>query len=56
MIRRRLGTTDYTISVIGLGAFAMGGFMWGDQDDADSIAAIHAALEAGVGWIDTAPL
>jgi aryl-alcohol dehydrogenase-like predicted oxidoreductase len=56
VIRRRLGTTDYTISVVGLGAFAMGGFMWGEQQDADSVAAIHAALDAGVGWIDTAPL
>lgn len=56
MIRRRLGTTDYTISVIGLGAFAIGGYMWGAQDDADSAAAIRAAVDAGVGWIDTAPL
>ncbi|MCK6490196.1 MAG: aldo/keto reductase [Planctomycetes bacterium] len=56
MIKRPLGSTGYTISVIGVGAFAMGGFMWGQQDDVDSEAAIRAALEAGVTWIDTAPL
>ena len=29
---------------------------WGDQDDADSIAAIHRALESGINWIDTAAI
>ncbi len=29
-------------------------FSWGEQDDNDSIAAIHAALDAGLNWIDTA--
>ncbi len=56
MIRRRLGTTDLAISVVGLGAWAIGGWLWGEQDDRDSIAAIHAALEQGVDWIDTAPI
>ena len=56
MIRRPFGHTDLTLSVIGFGAWAVGGWMWGDQDDADSIAAIHAALDAGVTWIDTAPI
>jgi aryl-alcohol dehydrogenase-like predicted oxidoreductase len=46
------------LTPIGIGAWAMGGsgwaFSWGPQDDRDSIAAIHAALEAGVNWIDTA--
>jgi aryl-alcohol dehydrogenase-like predicted oxidoreductase len=56
MIRRLLGSTDMTISVIGFGAFAAGGWMWGDQDDADTVAAIHAAVDAGVDWIDSAPI
>ncbi|MGA8199765.1 MAG: aldo/keto reductase, partial [Candidatus Sulfotelmatobacter sp.] len=42
----------------GYGAWAVGGsgwqFAWGSQDDNDSIAAIHRALELGVNWIDTA--
>jgi aryl-alcohol dehydrogenase-like predicted oxidoreductase len=56
MIKRTLGASDLTITAIGVGAFAMGGFMWGGQDDADSEAAIRAALDSGVNWIDTAPL
>lgn len=56
MIKRSLGSTDLRISVVGLGVFAIGGWMWGQQDDADSIAAIHAAIDAGVNWIDTAPI
>jgi aryl-alcohol dehydrogenase-like predicted oxidoreductase len=56
MIRRELGATGMRISIIGLGAFGIGGWMWGEQDDADSVAAIHAAVEAGVDWIDTAPI
>lgn len=46
------------ITVLGVGAWAMGGsgwaFAWGPQDDEQSIAAIHAALDAGINWIDTA--
>jgi len=56
MIRRVFGQTDLTISVIGFGAWAIGGWLWGEQEDADSIAAIHAAVDAGVSWIDTAPI
>jgi aryl-alcohol dehydrogenase-like predicted oxidoreductase len=44
------------ISSIGLGTWAVGGHMWGRQDDKDSTAAIHAALDHGVNWIDTAPI
>ncbi len=55
---RRLGTTDMAITRVGFGAWAIGGggwsFAWGDQDDAQSIAAIRRALEQGVNWIDTA--
>ncbi|MFJ4651276.1 aldo/keto reductase [Nocardia sp. NPDC088792] len=54
----RLGSTDMDISRIGFGAWAIGGtdwsFSWGPQDDADSVATIHQAVESGVNWIDTA--
>ena len=46
------------LTPVGVGAWAMGGggwaFAWGPQDDHQSIAAIHAALDRGVNWIDTA--
>jgi aryl-alcohol dehydrogenase-like predicted oxidoreductase len=57
MKTRRLGNSDLNITLIGFGAWAIGGdwqFGWGHQDDADSIAAIHRALELGINWIDTA--
>ena len=48
------------ITPLGVGAWAMGGggwkFAWGPQDDSDSIAAIRAALDAGINWIDTAAI
>lgn len=43
-----------TLSRLGLGAWAFGGVGWGPQDDRDSIAAIHRAVDLGVNWIDTA--
>jgi aryl-alcohol dehydrogenase-like predicted oxidoreductase len=53
-----LGTTGIEITRIGFGAWAIGGgdweFGWGPQDDDESIAAIHRALEHGINWIDTA--
>jgi aryl-alcohol dehydrogenase-like predicted oxidoreductase len=58
MQTRQLGNSDLQLTRIGYGAWAIGGgdwqFGWGDQDDADSISAIHAALDAGINWIDTA--
>ena len=57
MKRKRLGNSDMEITPIGFGAWAVGGdwqFGWGDQDDRQSLAAIHRALELGVNWIDTA--
>lgn len=58
MQKRRLGNSDLEITPLGVGAWAMGGagwaFSWGPQDDADSVAAIRSALEAGINWIDTA--
>ncbi len=58
MEKHTLGNSDYAITPIGIGAWAMGGggweFSWGPQDDAESIAAIHAGLDRGINWIDTA--
>lgn len=59
MRTRKLGNTDLQLTVIGLGTWAIGGpwqFGWGPQDDADSIRTILAALDAGINWIDTAPI
>jgi aryl-alcohol dehydrogenase-like predicted oxidoreductase len=50
---RRLGRTGREVSVIGFGAWAIGG-SWGTVDDADSLRALHAAADAGVTLIDTA--
>jgi aryl-alcohol dehydrogenase-like predicted oxidoreductase len=53
-----LGRTGLDITRVGFGAWAIGGggweFGWGPQQDDESIAAIHRALELGVNWIDTA--
>ena len=58
MQTKQLGNSDMHITPIGIGAWAMGGggwaFAWGPQDDDESVAAIHAALDAGVNWVDTA--
>ncbi|HET7220493.1 MAG TPA: aldo/keto reductase [Vicinamibacterales bacterium] len=56
MQRRTLGSSGFEISRIGLGTWAIGGHMWGGQDEAQSVAAIHAAVDHGVNWIDTAPI
>jgi len=53
-----LGKTGLEITRVGLGAWAIGGggydWGWGNQEDTDSVAAIHHAVELGVNWIDTA--
>ena len=57
MKTKKLGNSDLAITPVGFGAWAVGGswkFGWGKQDDDDSVAAIHRALELGVNWIDTA--
>ena len=60
METRFLGNSDLAITPIGIGAWAIGGGGWngsmGPQNDSDSIPAIHAALDHGVNWIDTAAL
>ena len=58
MQTRRLGESELELSVVGFGAWAIGGggwaFGWGPQDDTESVRAIHRALDLGVNWIDTA--
>jgi aryl-alcohol dehydrogenase-like predicted oxidoreductase len=55
---KELGQTGLDITRVGFGAWAIGGggweFGWGSQEDDESVAAIHRALEQGVNWIDTA--
>jgi len=51
---RYLGSTGLKVSEIGFGAWAIGGRWWGPQDDADSKAALHKALDLGCNFIDTA--
>jgi aryl-alcohol dehydrogenase-like predicted oxidoreductase len=55
---RTLGNSDLHLTSIGFGAWAIGGgnweFAWGPQEDNESIAAIHRALDLGINWIDTA--
>lgn len=57
-ITKQLGNSDLHITAVGFGAWAIGGgnwqYAWGAQDDSDSLAAIHAAIDGGMNWIDTA--
>jgi aryl-alcohol dehydrogenase-like predicted oxidoreductase len=59
-ILRRLGNSNLEITPVGFGAWAIGGgdwqYSWGPQDDKDSIAAIHRAIDLGINWIDTAAI
>jgi aryl-alcohol dehydrogenase-like predicted oxidoreductase len=55
MITRPLGASGIPASTVAFGAWALGGWRWGGSDDQVSIAAVHAALDAGVTLIDTAP-
>jgi len=52
---RKLGASGIEASVVGLGTWTMGGWMWGGADRQESIRAIQTAIEAGVNLIDTAP-
>lgn len=58
MKKRKLGNSDMEITPIGFGSWAVGGsgwaYGWGEQDDRESVEAIHAALDNGMNWIDTA--
>jgi aryl-alcohol dehydrogenase-like predicted oxidoreductase len=56
--KKKLGNSDLELTSIGFGAWAIGGgdwaYGWGPQDDAESIEAIHRAIDLGINWIDTA--
>ena len=58
---RRLGESDLAITAVGIGTAPIGSspgtwwVNWGPQDERDAVRAIHAALDVGVNWIDTAP-
>lgn len=58
METRQFGNTDMQVTSVGLGAWAIGGAGWragwGAQDDDDSVATIHRAIDLGINWIDTA--
>jgi aryl-alcohol dehydrogenase-like predicted oxidoreductase len=47
---------DLSVSRIGLGTWAIGGWMWGGADDRESIRTIHAALDKGINLVDSAPV
>jgi aryl-alcohol dehydrogenase-like predicted oxidoreductase len=51
-----IGNSGVTTSRVGLGTWAIGGWMWGGTDEARSIATIRAAVEQGITLIDTAPV
>ena len=57
---RTLGNSDLQLTPIGFGAWAIGGgdwtYAWGPQDDNESVAAIHRAIDLGINWIDTAAI
>src|SRR5258708_24343576 len=52
----KIAGTDLQVSRVALGTWAIGGWMWGGSDDAESIRTIHAALDQGITLIDTAPV
>ena len=53
---RQLGASDVKVSPVIFGAWAVGGWMWGGNDEADSIAAIQASIDHGATTIDTAAI
>jgi aryl-alcohol dehydrogenase-like predicted oxidoreductase len=54
-VARSIGKSGVSASAVGLGTWAIGGWMWGGTDEAESIAAIQASIDAGISLIDTAP-
>lgn len=53
---RQIGKSDLNASVIALGTFAIGGWLWGGNDDEAAVRAIRTALDCGINLIDTAPI
>lgn len=56
MDKRTFGNTDIQVTPVGLGTWAIGGWMWGGTDEARSIDTIHRAIDKGIGLVDTAPV
>lgn len=56
METRAFGNTDIQVTPVGLGTWAIGGWMWGGTDEAQSIDTIHRAIDKGIGLVDTAPV
>jgi aryl-alcohol dehydrogenase-like predicted oxidoreductase len=56
MEKRTFGNTDIQVTPVGLGTWAIGGWMWGGTDEAQSIDTIHRAIDKGIGLVDTAPV
>jgi methylglyoxal reductase len=52
---RKIGRSGIAASVVGLGTWAIGGWMWGGTEESESIAAIQASIDTGITLIDTAP-
>ncbi|WP_341978018.1 aldo/keto reductase [Microbacterium sp. LWO13-1.2] len=55
MLTRTIGHSSIEASAVGLGTWAIGGWMWGGTDESESIAAIQASIDEGISLIDTAP-
>ncbi|MBO9110856.1 MULTISPECIES: aldo/keto reductase [Agrobacterium] len=55
ILTRTIGRSGISASAVGLGTWAIGGWMWGGTDERQSIAAIQASIDAGISLIDTAP-
>lgn len=56
MDKRTFGNTDIQVTPVGLGTWAIGGWMWGGTDEAQSIDTIRRAIDKGIGLVDTAPV
>ena len=51
-----IGASGITTSRVGLGTWAIGGWMWGGTDERESVSTIRAAFERGLNLVDTAPV
>ena len=55
VLTREIGRSGIAASAVGLGTWAIGGWMWGGTDETQSVRAIEASIDAGISLIDTAP-